>query len=801
MTESKKPKPVKVRKHVSKACLECRKRHFKCNGGTPKCDRCLKSNKECTYVASHRGGSRKKGVSNKKQVLSVNDVNQGPTMPMFIAEIEDFPMRPPETEPTQPTMRQRVENIKTNNDMVKEIFKLPCAMDHSRCDGLNCPGKTAVNYFEHRKGSSAPLNEVENQMVDNLRKRAKLDYSIGNLDCLFAGRDAIKDVRTFQQLEINLRVQNFDHFMDVSTYDKDEILKNYFERFHRAHPLMPPKEELLLYLANPSIEREVLTILKIIGDGQASSIYAKGKDLISDRLIQCVNIVRLNPTIDLVSLQVLFLVALVAHISSFHAFSKKLRHFCIHLIEELQINLIDDVEKEAPVKVEALTPSSSDGNSTTHLPVFESPRLSHIPKPSIADAARRLFWELHFFDVIIGSADGKTVSILDTLNHQLLYPISPPREVFDYKGRAEAAKLVTDAVKMNIEILNKRPFESILNKLKASLSSWEMKLEDPKLFGAPPLIHKNGDINEGVHQAILLYNYSKIFVHRPFSYLWKINAPQHPQCSETVLEANEMPTQMKADSRTNIETKKTIEAANSIVEVLIDTNSSKILDRTPLFACGLALASLVHLSAYIWVETTINNDRSQNFGLGADDLEIYTEYIKLALTAIYPISNHWELSGKLAKHIRESLTALRPNLYSKLKDFLPRIEVGLEQMSLSENPSSYTTATLAERDLSSNTSPSIGYDVSYVPGQNPGLDHNRTTYLNESNLNALNSESQQNNAFNLRFESATPNTQLVNNDDQIFNNMAGQISPVSETGCDWIDKALLDFFDETVPQI
>ncbi|KAG7661075.1 uncharacterized protein J8A68_005447 [[Candida] subhashii] len=796
MTETKKPKQTRVRKHVSKACLECRKRHFKCDGATPTCDRCLKGNKICTYVASHRGGSRKKGVSNKNKLVTVNDVNQGPKMPMFLAEIEDFPMRNASTTSIEdaPTMRERVDNIKNNNDMVKEIFKLPCAMDHSRCDGSNCPGKTAVNYFEHRK--DGPLNENESQMVEGLRKRVKLDYSIGNLDCLFAGRDAIKDVRSFQQLEINLRVSNFDHFMDPSSYDKDEILKNYFDKFHRAHPLMPPREELLVYLANPSIEKEVLTILKIVGDGQITNMYAKGKDLISDRLIQCVNIVRQNPSVDLVSIQVLFLVALIAHISSFHAFSKKLRHFCIHLISELQINLIDNEEKEV-VNVDALTPSSNDGSSGATLAVFDSPRLSHIPRSSIADSARRLFWELYFFDVIIGSADGKTVSKLDSLDRHLSYPIYPPREQFDYKGRAEAAKLVSDAVKMNIEIINKRPFESISNRLKASLSSWEMKLEDPKLFGAPPLIHKNGKVNEGVHQSILLYNYAKIFVHRPFSYLWKINAPQHPQCSEEVLEAKEMPTQMKADSRTNIETKKTIEAANSIVEVLIDTNSSKILDRTPLFACGLALASLVHLSAYIWVETTIQNDRSQNFGLSKDDLDIYTEYIKLSLTAIYPISNHWELSGKLAKHIRESLTALRPNLYSKLKDFLPRIEIGLENMSLSENPSDNTAINSVDHDLSSNTSPSVHYDLSYVT-QNNSQQQNKPSYLNETNLNALNES--RGNTFNLRFDSTTPNNQLVSNNDQLdFGGMSGQLSPVSDTGCDWIDKALLDFFEEAVP--
>lgn len=113
--------------------------------------------------------------------------------------------------------------------------------------------------------------------------------------------------------------------------------------------------------------------------------------------------------------------------------------------------------------------------------------------------------------------------------------------------------------------------------------------------------------------------------------------------------------------------------------MLIDTGASKVLERTHFFACALALSSLVHLSAYIWIETTLAMDKSQSFGLNSEDLDLYTEYIKLALSALYPISKHWQLSGKLAKHIRDSLTTLRPKLYSKLKDFLPQLEIGVEK--------------------------------------------------------------------------------------------------------------------------
>ncbi|EGW35337.1 uncharacterized protein SPAPADRAFT_58569 [Spathaspora passalidarum NRRL Y-27907] len=511
-------------------------------------------------------------------------------------------------------------------------------------------------------------------------------------------------------------------------------------------------------------------------------MYAKQVDLISDRLIQCVNIVKQNNQLDVVSIQALLLVAIVAHVSSFHVFSKKLRHFCIHLIEDMKINTLDKHEFINPT-TDALTPTSSiasAGSPGQSVNVLQSPRLSHVAAASVADSARRLFWELYFFDIIIGSADGKSISSLDALELDINYPTKPSQQEFDYKGRAEAGKLVTQAVKMNVELIEKKPYEATLTKLKASLSSWEMKLEDPKLFGSPPLIHKNGSVNEGVHQSILLYNYAKIFAHRPFSYLWKINSPQNPKCNEEVLEAKDVQTTMKADARTNIETKKTIEAANSIVEVLIDTNASKVLDRTPLFACGLALSSLVHLSAYIWVETTLANDSTRNFDLNESDLEIFTEYIKLSLTAIYPISRHWTLSGKLAKHIRESLTTLRPKLYSKLKDFLPQIEVGMEQMTIADSSSSQPSAlnsTNAQHIISNDTTPGTTYTntQAYEPQQQPVVTNYSPYYLNS-------------------FDSTTADS--VDYNGGLDGLQMGQMSPMSDTGCDWIDKALIDFFDE-----
>lgn len=73
---------------------------------------------------------------------------------------------------------------------------------------------------------------------------------------------------------------------------------------------------MLIYMSNLSIEKELLPILSIVSDGETTSVYARAIDLVSDRLIQCVEVVKSFGYIDIVSLQVLTLVSFVAHVSS-----------------------------------------------------------------------------------------------------------------------------------------------------------------------------------------------------------------------------------------------------------------------------------------------------------------------------------------------------------------------------------------------------------------------------------------------------------------------------------------------------
>lgn len=703
--------PVKRRahaKHVSRACLNCRKRHFKCNGELPVCEKCLKSGAICTYVQSHRGGSRKKGVTTKKSPASSTSSQQ--------PEIEDLP-------------NKTASSTATSVD--DGLYRLPCQI---KCSQGDCPGK------DNQSNGSPPNCKCPQEPAGGVKSNVKLD------DTTFG-----------------LSVQNYNNLFNLDFDEEESILTNFYAGLYNAHPFVPPREEISVYFQDSTIRSEMLHIMKIISEGQNSGVYCKDHQLISDRLVQCVKVIKNNNFNDIVSLQSLLLVSMVGHISALHDFSQNIRQYCIQMIEELGINIIDAKIDISPPEIGSPSVMASGGIQDS-LPVFQSPRIAHISRESIKDSGRRLFWELIFFDVITGSADGKTLTNLASIRTEVNYPTVPLAAIFDYKGRAEAALLVNKAIKLNLAIINKKPLEKHLRSLKIAISTMEMRISDPVSYNAPTLTNKNGHVNEGVHQSILLFNYARIFVHRPFSFLWKIKSPQVPKCNGEAQDARASPANLKGEDLAVIETQKTIQAADSIIQVLMNTNASQVLKRTPLVACALALSSLVHLSAYIWIENSRDEseEKLEATGYNEDDLLILADYIQLSISAIYPITKHWILSGRLARHIRDTVSKLRPALFSKMALLLPTLDD--EEESIQESykaPASTVSDTDSSRDFEPHSSVKDYSGLTQPSAVSFGKFDVKSTVPTILNGNDF-------------------------NDDLID----------GETGCDWIDKALMDYFDD-----
>jgi hypothetical protein len=62
------------RASVAVACVPCRSRHLKCDGGV-RCSRCKTDNVECTYIKSRRGWKGKR--KNKEENGTPTDLNGG----------------------------------------------------------------------------------------------------------------------------------------------------------------------------------------------------------------------------------------------------------------------------------------------------------------------------------------------------------------------------------------------------------------------------------------------------------------------------------------------------------------------------------------------------------------------------------------------------------------------------------------------------------------------------------------------------------------------------------------------------
>ncbi|KAH3686799.1 hypothetical protein WICPIJ_002221 [Wickerhamomyces pijperi] len=586
-------------KHISRACLQCRHRHLKCDGKLPKCTRCEIANKdECSYVKSKRGGSRKKGVSTKT-----------------------------------------VKNKKNKNEQSADPSprSFPCYTD----DGSDpsCPNghdRSTCSYLSDKTFNKLPC--TDKQITIELTQDDVIKYDIF-------------------KVELNV----------------DNVINSYYNNFHAAHPVLPPLADFHQFFNLLGSPRELLIVMNLIAEGYETTKYSTRIEEVFQIAVKLKNYINSNDQ-DIVTLQTLILLSLVCHISALHDLAYELRRTAIELVVKLGINNQDLNEVDQDINGNLNDTQEFEINMNY---LTSSKRIRNLTMNDIKENSRRCFWELFFLDIIIGSSDAISLSKLTNMTCFIRFPSIPSRLDFDYETRAYTSKLVDDAVRLNNNSNSSNSSnEDQYFKLTASLYNWELKFSNPDLYKIPYLLNSQGDVNNGIQQGLIMLNYAKIFTHRPLSFLWKDNIPKNFKSIEKKLSTSDKNAtgggESKAslmNSRRIIETRKTIDAANLITKTLIDTNPLNILQRTPLNACSLAFACLVHLSAYIWSSQS-NNSASQQ-----QDLSIYEEYIKLELSGIYKITTHWYLSSKILNYLMDNIKRLLPDLYKKLSGFFKILDM------------------------------------------------------------------------------------------------------------------------------
>lgn len=70
ISETKISTKHKSRSRASRACIQCRSRHLKCDSTEPVCNRCLCDGKDCVYTRSRRGGRRRAKPSQTPRIDS-----------------------------------------------------------------------------------------------------------------------------------------------------------------------------------------------------------------------------------------------------------------------------------------------------------------------------------------------------------------------------------------------------------------------------------------------------------------------------------------------------------------------------------------------------------------------------------------------------------------------------------------------------------------------------------------------------------------------------------------------------------
>lgn len=744
-------------KHVSRACLECRHRHIKCDGKEPKCTRCVQLEKTCEYVKSHRGGSRKKGVSKFSVRAKAGAPGPGTAGGVGVGgnasgnasgNAGGSTQQPGASGPGQtPALDLPCMRAPVKQEPGSPVKQEPGSLAHTSCP--NGHTSSTCGFLLNGDLSSLPCG----------KHRAALGTDGKHSDPCTAKTDSKLSIEAFSGLR--------DSTFKEITFDQlniPEIIHNYYGSIHSSHPVLPPANEIDAFLQKTGSPMELLLVMKLFGEGYTSQKYSKNIDQILSVSTQVLSIIDSKPSHqkDIITLQTLILLSLVCHISALHDMGAIIRSQIHDLIRALDLNNLDmDFYKGLDINGNKSPQTSSNYHSTPesfneelNMNFYNTPRIRALDEHSLKECARRCFWEFFFMDIIISCSDGKTTSKLTEITCFVNYPSTPTKFQFDYETRSLTSKLVDDSVRFNNLIFTNKPIKQQYSQLTAALSNWDLKFSNPELHGIGLLINNNGDVNDGIYQGLIMFNYAKIFTHRPLSYLWRSDIPKTAKCVELLIDefndqqdenCDSLPVNKELiNSRKIIETRKTIEAANLITNTLIDTNPANILKRTPLSACSLAFAGLIHISAYLWSIQVLDNESSDLAQtISSQDLKTYEELIKLEISSVYTISNHWYLSSRLVTHLIDSIKKLVPDLYDALKPHINHFAKLNSQTSLS---------------LVENHSNSSAYSVDQF-----------NQFIPISSVDSMSTNS------------PPDSLPLV------------AMSPQSDTGCDYVDKLGLDF--------
>lgn len=193
---------VRLPRPAALACIECRRRHLKCDTKSPVCSRCHEAGFRCSYLKSKRGGKR-------KYARSVADSAVGDSSPVQHQQRPQSPQRQwMDTSPaaaliylnqSRPTAILSADL--TNTDSTAGVHNLDVQ------SLVDVPAATSISHATHATGATDVIASSSPQSLRSLQEQRVTQDSDGVL------RGPAEET----------------------------LVELYYENFHRSHPILFPK--------------------------------------------------------------------------------------------------------------------------------------------------------------------------------------------------------------------------------------------------------------------------------------------------------------------------------------------------------------------------------------------------------------------------------------------------------------------------------------------------------------------------------------------------------------------------------
>ncbi|KAL7947408.1 N-terminal binuclear Zn cluster-containing/DNA binding domain-containing protein [Trichoderma barbatum] len=538
---------------VPAACLACRNKHLKCDGQTP-CSRCVGSNFECIYVASRRGykGPRRGPAHNpnKRHATSPPDTDSisiAPSeCPMLLGAGISSAMPVP-----VPSTPMTIHNFSPTGLMAETSPATPFQ---------NTPAVTQAQLYR----SYCSINGIE---------------------------PASLVTGTHLPFPAHFPMQTLS----------ERCVDSFYRYFHGSHPFVLPKEHLLRFANENSID-PLMAVIRWVG----SLFIDVGKSRLSlyDDAMRVLE--------DLTQPQDGFKVQAM-------------------MLSIVALDGCCQNEKAAQLLGRTETLALQIGLNKAHFAT-----LNGRGNPVLEESWRRTWWDLFIIDGMVAGVHRMTNFLLYDVPVEVSLPceeqqylsghIPPPmtlEELEDREFSGDERRFSSFAYRVlcgrNLGRFMRTPpiygpDDENLERIENLLTNWRLHLPEDKRDS----LQADGQLDEMMFQAHMMMYATSILLHQPHSQLDSSPSQKITSCAPYQL--------VPAGDLFNKHTKHTMASANGISKLI--THRVPLLSHTHFFTCVITLSSIVHLNK--WALFFIQHDD--------DDLR---QQIRLNIGALNELSSVW----------------------------------------------------------------------------------------------------------------------------------------------------------------